>query len=104
MNSIGAFWTDPGSTGSRKSVEEVINDIVDIIVALKGQKGLQYLDRFGKTVRCQSQGVTIHILASSFASESRTIAAADFSSPESAVEGMAGIAERSVSRTRTHEL
>lgn len=40
-----------GGQDAKFSVEEVIGDIVDTIVAQEGKTGLQYLDRFGKPVR-----------------------------------------------------
>jgi NAD(P)-dependent dehydrogenase (short-subunit alcohol dehydrogenase family) len=47
----GWIKTDLGGTGARFSVEEVIGDIVDTIVAQEGKTGLHCLDRFGKPVR-----------------------------------------------------
>ena len=47
----GWVETDMGGPDAKFSIEEVIHDIVDTIVAQEGKKGLQYLDRFGKTVR-----------------------------------------------------
>ena len=44
--------TDMGGPEAKFSVEEVTpEEIVDTIIAQEGKKGLQYLDRFGKTVR-----------------------------------------------------
>jgi hypothetical protein len=40
-----------GGPEAKFSVEEVTPKIVDTIIAQEGKKGLQYLDRFGKTVR-----------------------------------------------------
>lgn len=47
----GWIKTDMGGQDARFSVEEVIGDIVDTIVAQEGMTGLKYLDRFGKPVR-----------------------------------------------------
>jgi len=47
----GWIKTDMGGREARFSVEEVIGDIVDTIVAQRGKNGLRYLDRFGKPVR-----------------------------------------------------
>ena len=47
----GWVKTDMGGPGAKFSVEEVIGDIVDTIVAQEGKTGLRYLDRFGKPVR-----------------------------------------------------
>jgi NAD(P)-dependent dehydrogenase (short-subunit alcohol dehydrogenase family) len=47
----GWIKTDLGGKKARFSVEEVIVDIVDTIVAQEGKPGLRYLDRFGKPVR-----------------------------------------------------
>jgi NAD(P)-dependent dehydrogenase (short-subunit alcohol dehydrogenase family) len=47
----GWIKTEMGGTDARFTVEETISDIVDTIVAQEGKTGLQYLDRFGKTVR-----------------------------------------------------
>ena len=47
----GWIKTDMGGGNARFSVEEVIGDIVDTIVAQEGKSGLHYLDRFGKPVR-----------------------------------------------------
>jgi NAD(P)-dependent dehydrogenase (short-subunit alcohol dehydrogenase family) len=47
----GWIKTDMGGQAARFSVEEVIEDIVDTIVAQEGKTGLRYLDRFGKPVR-----------------------------------------------------
>jgi len=47
----GWIKTDMGGKEAKFTVEEVIGDIVDTIVAQEGKTGLQYLDRFGKPVR-----------------------------------------------------
>lgn len=47
----GWIKTDMGGQEARFSVEEVIKDIVDTIVAQEGSTGLRYLDRFGKSVK-----------------------------------------------------
>lgn len=47
----GWIKTDMGGQDAKFSVEEVIGDIVDTIVAQEGKTGLRYLDRFGKPVR-----------------------------------------------------
>ena len=47
----GWIKTDMGGQEAKFSVEEVIGDIVDTIVAQEGKPGLRYLDRFGKPVR-----------------------------------------------------
>jgi len=47
----GWVKTDMGGADASFSIEEVIHDIVDTIVAQEGKTGLHYLDRFGKTVR-----------------------------------------------------
>jgi NAD(P)-dependent dehydrogenase (short-subunit alcohol dehydrogenase family) len=47
----GWIKTDMGGQEARFSVEEVIGDIVDTIVAQEGKAGLRYLDRFGKPIR-----------------------------------------------------
>jgi len=47
----GWVKTDMGGFGAKFTIEEVIPDIIDTIIAQDGKKGLQYLDRFGKTVR-----------------------------------------------------
>lgn len=47
----GWVKTDLGGPEAKFSIEEVIHDIVDTIIAQNGKKGLQYLDRFGKPVR-----------------------------------------------------
>lgn len=47
----GWIKTDMGGQEARFTVEEVIEDIVDTIVAQEGKIGLQYLDRFGKSIR-----------------------------------------------------
>lgn len=47
----GWVKTDMGGSNAKFTIEEVIHDIVDTILAQEGRRGLQYLDRFGKTVR-----------------------------------------------------
>lgn len=47
----GWIKTDMGGQDARFSVEEVIGNIVDTIIAQEGKIGLRYLDRFGKPVR-----------------------------------------------------
>ena len=47
----GWIKTDMGGPEAKFTVEETIPNIVDTIIAQEGKKGLQYLDRFGKTVR-----------------------------------------------------
>jgi len=47
----GWIKTDLGGPNAKFSIEEVIHDIVDTITCQEGKNGLQYLDRFGKTVR-----------------------------------------------------
>ena len=47
----GWIKTDMGGQDARFSIEEVIEDIVDAIVAQEGKTGLRFLDRFGKSVR-----------------------------------------------------
>lgn len=47
----GWIKTDLGGPDGKFTVEEVIHDIVDTILAQEGKAGLRYLDRFGKTVR-----------------------------------------------------
>jgi NAD(P)-dependent dehydrogenase (short-subunit alcohol dehydrogenase family) len=47
----GWVRTDLGGQAGKFSVEEVIHDIVDTLIAQEGKPGLRYLDRFGKTVR-----------------------------------------------------
>jgi len=47
----GWIKTSMGGPNAAFSVEEVIGDIVNTIIAQQGKTGLQYLDRFGKTVR-----------------------------------------------------
>jgi hypothetical protein len=46
-------WIKANMDGSdaKFTIEEVIHDIVDTILAQEWKRGLQYLDRFGKTVR-----------------------------------------------------
>jgi NAD(P)-dependent dehydrogenase (short-subunit alcohol dehydrogenase family) len=47
----GWIKTDLGGPEAKFSVEEVIGDIVDTIVAQEGKSGLRYIDRFGKPIR-----------------------------------------------------
>ncbi|HUW39812.1 MAG TPA: SDR family NAD(P)-dependent oxidoreductase [Rectinemataceae bacterium] len=47
----GWIKTEMGGDEAKFSVEEVIGDIVDTIVAQEGKAGIRYLDRFGKPVR-----------------------------------------------------
>lgn len=47
----GWIKTDMGGPEAKFSIEEVIPSIVDTIIAQEGKTELQYLDRFGKTVR-----------------------------------------------------
>lgn len=47
----GWIKTDMGGPEAKFTIEETIPSIVDTIIAQEGKKGLQYLDRFGKTVR-----------------------------------------------------
>ena len=47
----GWVKTDMGGPDAKFTIEEVIHDIVDTILAQEGRRGLQYLDRLGKTVR-----------------------------------------------------
>lgn len=47
----GWIKTDMGGPNAKFTIEEVIHDIVDTILAQEGRRGLQYLDRFGKAVR-----------------------------------------------------
>lgn len=47
----GWVKTDMGGNGAKFTVEEVIPDIVNTITGRDGQRGLSYLDRFGKPVR-----------------------------------------------------
>jgi len=47
----GWIKTELGGQDAKYSLDEVIGDIVDTIVAQKGKTGLKYLDRFGKPVR-----------------------------------------------------
>ncbi len=46
----GWVKTDMGGQDAKFSIEEVISDIVDTIVAQEGKIGLRYLDRFGNPV------------------------------------------------------
>ena len=47
----GWIKTDMGGQEAKFSIEEVIGDITDTIVAQEGKTGLRYLDRFGKAIR-----------------------------------------------------
>jgi NAD(P)-dependent dehydrogenase (short-subunit alcohol dehydrogenase family) len=47
----GWIKTDMGGQNAKFTIEEVIRDIVDTILAQEGKRGLRYVDRFGKTVR-----------------------------------------------------
>lgn len=47
----GWVKTDMGGPDAKFTIEEVIHDMVDTILAQEGRRGLQYLDRLGKTVR-----------------------------------------------------
>lgn len=47
----GWIKTDMGGQNARFTIEEVIGDIVDTIIAQAGKSGLRYLDRFGQPVR-----------------------------------------------------
>lgn len=47
----GWVKTDMGGSEAKFTIEEVIKDIVDAILAQEGRRGLRYLDRFGKSVR-----------------------------------------------------
>lgn len=47
----GWVKTDMGGPEARFTVAEVVPQIVDTILAQEGKQGLQYLDRFGETVR-----------------------------------------------------
>jgi len=47
----GWIKTDMGGPDAKFSIDEVIPKIVDTVIAQAGKTGLQYLDRFGKTVR-----------------------------------------------------
>ena len=47
----GWIKTDMGGSDAKFEVEDVIQDIVDTIIAQAGKVGLRYLDRFGKPVR-----------------------------------------------------
>ncbi len=46
----GWIRTDLGGPGATFSVEEAIPKVVDVLLAQKGRRGLQYLDREGRTV------------------------------------------------------
>ena len=47
----GWVQTDLGGPSAPFTIEQVVPALVDTIVAQEGKRGLQYLDRFGKTVR-----------------------------------------------------
>jgi NAD(P)-dependent dehydrogenase (short-subunit alcohol dehydrogenase family) len=47
----GWIKTDMGGPDAKFTVDEVIHDIVDTLVAQEGKRGVQFLDRFGKAVR-----------------------------------------------------
>jgi NAD(P)-dependent dehydrogenase (short-subunit alcohol dehydrogenase family) len=47
----GWVKTDMGGPDATFTIEEVLPDIVNTIVAQEGKRGLQYIDRFGKTIR-----------------------------------------------------
>ncbi len=47
----GWIKTDLGGPEAKFSIDEVIGDIVDTIVAQEGKSGLRNLDRFGQPVR-----------------------------------------------------
>jgi NAD(P)-dependent dehydrogenase (short-subunit alcohol dehydrogenase family) len=47
----GWVKTDMGGSEAKFSIEEVIPQLVDTMIAQEGKKGLQYLDRFGRAVR-----------------------------------------------------
>jgi NAD(P)-dependent dehydrogenase (short-subunit alcohol dehydrogenase family) len=47
----GWIKTDMGGPEAKFSIQEVMPQIVDTIIAQAGKKGLQYLNRFGETVR-----------------------------------------------------
>jgi NAD(P)-dependent dehydrogenase (short-subunit alcohol dehydrogenase family) len=47
----GWVQTDMGGPAAKFTVDEVIHDIVDVMIGQEGKAGLQYLDRFGKSVR-----------------------------------------------------
>ncbi len=46
----GWVKTDMGGPETKFTIEDVIHDIVDTILAQAGKTGLRYLDRFGKPV------------------------------------------------------
>lgn len=46
----GWIKTDIGGSGAKFTVEEVISDIVDTMLAQQGRPGLRFLDRFGKAI------------------------------------------------------
>ena len=47
----GWVKTDMGGPDATFTIEEVLPDIVNTLVAQEGKRGLQYIDRFGKTIR-----------------------------------------------------
>jgi len=47
----GWIKTDLGGPDAKFTIEESIPDIVETIIAQEGRRELQFLDRFGKTVR-----------------------------------------------------
>jgi NAD(P)-dependent dehydrogenase (short-subunit alcohol dehydrogenase family) len=47
----GWVKTDLGGSNAKFSIEDVIHDLVDTIMAQEGKTGLRYLDRFGKPIR-----------------------------------------------------
>jgi NAD(P)-dependent dehydrogenase (short-subunit alcohol dehydrogenase family) len=47
----GWIRTDLGGAGAPLSIEESVPGVVDVLVAKRGRPGLEYLDRFGRTVR-----------------------------------------------------
>lgn len=47
----GWIKTDMGGDDATFTVDQVISDIVNTLVSQEGKPGLQYLDRFGKSVR-----------------------------------------------------
>jgi len=47
----GWVQTDLGGPEAKFTIEEVVPQIVDTIIAQEGKKGLHYLDRFGQPIR-----------------------------------------------------
>jgi NAD(P)-dependent dehydrogenase (short-subunit alcohol dehydrogenase family) len=47
----GWVQTDLGVSNAKFTIEDVIHDLVDTLLAQEGKTGLRYLDRFGKPVR-----------------------------------------------------